>query len=216
MRDSKFSSLNLSGNNLKNIPFIQYFGNLRILNLSKNKLKKLVFGFLRNDETFDSLDHIDLSDNKIEDLNPLFFKKIYNISSLDLSFNCIKELSEEMLTLKRLNWLDLTGNLITNLPVFMLDMDLSELRIEWAFYTELKPYSNRNQITIQKGGDENVRKTAPIHLKVLKSVMKKFATLPDGPREFVDFFDYARYAKFSVKGDKNYHVFEFLINAVEK
>lgn len=216
MRDSKYSSLNLSANNLKNIPFIQYFGNLRILNLSKNKLKKLVFGFLRNDEIFSSLDHIDLSENVIEDLNPLFFKKISNVSSLDLSFNCIMEVPEELLILKRLNWLDLTGNLITHLPVFLMHANLSELRIEWAFYTELEPYNNRNQMTIQKGGDENIRKTAPIHLKVLNSVMNKFCTVPSEAKEFVDFFDYARYAKFRVKGDKIFHVFEFLINAVEQ
>lgn len=210
--------MNLSSNNLIAIPYIQFFSNLKILNLSKNRLQNVNFAFLRNDENFDNLTQLDLSYNKIKDLDLRFYQKIYNVTSLDLSFNDLTHITQDILILKRVKWLDLTGNFIETFPTFFAHSNISEIRFDWAFYTKIRSFKKESDMNLKSKDNEinehedDVVGTRSLHMQIFSSVVKNY----EKKKLYIDFFDYAKYAKFIAKDENLNTIFELIEKAIQR
>ncbi|KAK0080463.1 hypothetical protein PV325_013913 [Microctonus aethiopoides] len=108
--------LTLSSNSLTNVTddLLSDLPNLRILNLQENNLNKLPINFLN----IPSLEAIELSNNKLEVIEPWVFDKLEQLKLLNLWSNKITEIkpqSFDKLTL--LQSIDLQNNKLTKLPV---------------------------------------------------------------------------------------------------
>jgi hypothetical protein len=74
---------------------------------------------------------LDLSHNKIEDIDEAFFENARSLRWLDLKYNRLLSLSSAFQKLSSLSHLSLFANRITCLPVFLLDMNIDRLEFEW-------------------------------------------------------------------------------------
>ncbi len=102
----KITSLEF-GVNIKNIEGIQYFSNLKSLDLSFNKIEEITLL-----QGLKQLEKINLENNKIEDISAL--KELTNLKELNLRDNLITDLNP-LKGLTKLESLSLQGNLISDI-----------------------------------------------------------------------------------------------------
>lgn len=93
-----------------------------------------------------SLKILDLSHNNLEFLPKCFFKNFNKLKELDISYNKLRKFNvrfEEMSALRNLN---IVGNYIFQLPVFVKNIHLLDFKFEWNYYTtfyrEINPFCN--------------------------------------------------------------------------
>lgn len=117
MADS-LKSLNLAGNRLQDVPYmaVRFLKSLEIVDLSRNNINRLYNTFPFK---FDQLKELYLHNNKIQDIQPIFFYWVSNsLDVLDLSGNRINNVTDETFGyLPQLGSLDLSHNEIRNLHV---------------------------------------------------------------------------------------------------
>ena len=82
------------------------------------------------------LRHLDLSHNKIEDIEEAFFDNCRALRSLDLKYNRLQSISTGFLKLASLAHLSLFGNRITSIPFFLLDTGIERFEFEWDIMVE--------------------------------------------------------------------------------
>ncbi|CRG95828.1 leucine-rich repeat protein [Plasmodium gallinaceum] len=97
--------LNLEGNNINTIKYLECFEKLKILNLSNNKISKICSNSFPN-----SLENLDISNNLIRSLSS--FSTLKNVKKLDLRVNRIDNIDEfkYLKSLDNLKTLYLNGN----------------------------------------------------------------------------------------------------------
>ena len=100
------------------------------MNLSHNSISRVGDCFGR-ESCLTNLRHLDLSHNKIEDIDEAFFENARSLRWLDLKYNRLLSLSSAFQKLSSLSHLSLFANRITCLPVFLLDMNIDRLEFEW-------------------------------------------------------------------------------------
>lgn len=182
-----------------------------------------MFGFLRNDENFDNLEELNLSHNRIEILPRKFFQKVYNVIKFDISFNNLEEVADEFLNLKRLTTLDITGNLITEIPLFINKTKISEIKFDWANYTELKsgPLRTVSHQTFSRVSTiHNANTTKKLNMAVIKRLFskikprKKKSKKPE--KTSINFQDYSKFCKFLMEGEETKVLFRTLEKALQR
>lgn len=127
----KLVKLDLSDNLISKLPEeIQRLPNLKVLNLSKNKLGALknltwnwIGGNLRN-----NLQVLNLSDNKISVL-PNQIGRLKNLTHLILKDNLLVALPHSLAKLKKLQDLDLENNKLESLPKRILSLHLKHINL---------------------------------------------------------------------------------------
>lgn len=112
---SSLVSLNLSGNQISNLPDMPLvsFGKLRILKLAGNKLEDVKVFTNQNitSNPNNILNVLDLSNNRIQHLPAGSFSRVPNLQDLNLSGNQLKDLGEMLFsTLRSLTNLNLNSN----------------------------------------------------------------------------------------------------------
>ena len=75
---------------------------------------------------------LNLAFNLIEQIEGSVFLNLISLETLDLRYNRINILPIEIMSAKKLKHLFLTGNLMTELPCFLKDIELEELQHEWV------------------------------------------------------------------------------------
>lgn len=109
----KLYILNASGNQLTTIPaYLAGIDLLRKLNLSHNKITEVEDGALYD---LENLEELDLSHNQLTEL-PQAISQMYNLKRLILSYNKIKELPAWITQLTKLEELFLDNNELSELP----------------------------------------------------------------------------------------------------
>ncbi len=134
-RLAKLEHLYLQNNRIESMRGVEYFKNLRTLNLSQNRIKKI--------EGLDSLSkliEINLSDNNIEVIENLNHLKL--LKTLDLKKNKIKKI-EGLNGLKNLEKLDLSHNYIENIEGLDNLVSLKRLNLS---YNKIKEISGLNNL----------------------------------------------------------------------
>ncbi|WP_372368636.1 leucine-rich repeat domain-containing protein [Candidatus Uabimicrobium sp. HlEnr_7] len=107
---SSLISLNLSGNNIKQMPeTIKELRNLEELDVSLNKLA--AFPLYKNLP----LKHLNISHNYLKKF-PNTLLRYFRLESLDISNNQIRSIPSQILELKNLRQLNLSNNKLTTLP----------------------------------------------------------------------------------------------------
>lgn len=96
--------LNLSKNKLRDLPDKFVFRDLRILDLSKNKFKQFPTVICKNT----ALRNLFLGKNDIPEIPPCI-GKLQDLIVLDIWFNPVNDLPEELIQLRNLRSLDLSG-----------------------------------------------------------------------------------------------------------
>ncbi|XP_062595862.1 toll-like receptor 4 [Saccostrea cucullata] len=116
---TKLKILNLSKNNCKYISdyFFDFWNSIETLQLSKNKLGNSLARDIdgRIFKKLTNLTHLDLSNNEVESLSENVFQSLSAISKLDLSFNLIDNLLFKFGHMKSLKVLNLTNNRLASL-----------------------------------------------------------------------------------------------------
>nr|XP_022308408.1 toll-like receptor 2 [Crassostrea virginica] len=115
----KLQYLDLSGNFCKfiNKKFFQHFPSLRFLNLSNNALSQ-TFRSDDQGELFMNLRHLsnlDLSWNRIAHLSEQMLRNNINLQILNLSFNAMSKFNVEIVHMTKLSILDLSNNQLVQL-----------------------------------------------------------------------------------------------------
>ena len=112
LNDIIFQNCRLDNKNLNLLGNIFEF-DLIHLNLSDNKISELnVF----NNKIYNNLTELDLSNNNILDISPLFNSKMINLKKLNLSYNIINELKDiEKNNFEFIEYLDLSHNKIVDI-----------------------------------------------------------------------------------------------------
>lgn len=115
----------LTGKELKNISEVTRYKNLEILNLAEMEIEEIFFI-----KELEKLKELNISYTNITDISPL--KKCSNLYSLDISYNnenmTEKKIMEILCSMKQLQKLDLTGDMIAGEYEDMLGK-LTELTI---------------------------------------------------------------------------------------
>lgn len=149
---TKLNNLNINNNKIKSLPYeISNNEDLKTLNANNNELttvegikfKKLIHIDLSYNKFDGEIGHpylalpksivkINLSHNKIESLSLSFgFEMLIKLNELDLSFNNIEEIPDEISYLKNLQVLKLNNNKIKTLPPNLFkNTRLSRLSLE--------------------------------------------------------------------------------------
>ena len=202
---SKIVSINLSYNNIKEIPeglfegktnleVVEFNGNDRISTIPKdlfkdtNKIKEIYMSYLGVNKvekgTFnnlENLDIIDLQNNKISEIEENAFDGLSNLTQLGLDGNKLSELPDDLLKdLDSLTFLGLSENEFTKIPK----------TIEQVTNVELL-YLNWNHLT----SVANIDFSKLSKLKLLNFAWNEITSLPDKMLakntnlESVDFYD---------------------------
>lgn len=138
--------LDLGDNNIWTLPprLLCHLGNLKLLNLSKNKLQDVtVLSFSQAEHICaPGLRYLDLSYNHLVSVPAFAFAALKNLQSLNLSLNGISKLEDKALFgMYSLEVLDLSGNLLTALPpeLFQENKRLTKLYIRNNSVSVLAP-----------------------------------------------------------------------------
>lgn len=128
--------ISLSRIELKEMPKIRSFEQLKNIQLGANEIKKI----RKSDwPKSDSLKTIVLSSNQLKYIG---FKKNHSITLLDLSENKLKRIPRSIRKLKQLKFLDLSKNEIKRIPCFIKNMDsLQEIKLN---YNQVQSLSKRD------------------------------------------------------------------------
>lgn len=79
-----------------------------------------------------NLKNLNLAFNQIDQIEGAVFFNLVSLESLDVRFNKLIILPKEITAARNLKHLFLTGNLLTELPCFLKDMNLKEVQHEWV------------------------------------------------------------------------------------
>ena len=79
---------------------------------------------------------LDLSNNKISEIDPFFFNSEMSLTHLNLAKNHITTIPERINLLKYLKMLDISSNRIKKVPLEVFE-NLKILRIEWPIYQQM-------------------------------------------------------------------------------
>lgn len=135
-----FKTIELSDMKLKNIPLeVNLFKDAmvvsdyaKMMDLSKNKIC-FVPSEIGKDHCLRTLDTLNLSENRIANLSPLFFENLNSLVTLNLDFNLLEEIPVNILHLNRLANLSIVGNRIKSLRKWILKLT-AEFKFEWQLY----------------------------------------------------------------------------------
>ena len=130
------SSVMLSHRKLRSFPTISNPQLLVRLNLEHNKLSDEFIKGLPSHLTFPNLKEVNFSFNKIRRLKKNFFDLFCNSEIVDLSFNKLDQVDLGFIKFKKLKVFRITGNSIQNLPLFLKYLNLQLLCIEWPTYAK--------------------------------------------------------------------------------
>ena len=87
---------------------------------------------MRSIENCERLISLDVSYNRIEDIEEGVFSRMPSVEHLDLKFNRLSRLPSDIESMKRLKYLSLFGNTMEALPTVLFRMESIELfEFEW-------------------------------------------------------------------------------------
>jgi Leucine-rich repeat (LRR) protein len=121
---TNLTNLSLRFCNIKDIPQLQDLVNLQVLDLKWNKIKDI--SALKE---LNILQELNLQDNQVTDISPLLSLK--KLQKINLSGNKIEKLPKEIAFLPNLVQLDLTNNIIINVPEKFIIEGLKAIREFW-------------------------------------------------------------------------------------
>jgi energy-coupling factor transporter ATP-binding protein EcfA2 len=128
--------LNISNNGIEEIIGINALTKLQELNLSGNNISKIQFWSFYDSTRLKRLEILDLSNNKISRISNL--KTLTGIRILNLSNNHIEDISPIPYLFKRINYLFVKDNCISDIP------NIDEyLKIKYLCYLSIDAYSPR-------------------------------------------------------------------------
>ncbi len=116
--------LDLIENKFDNFPIIST--NIKVLKLQNNAIQGIDLNSI-HEVRFQNLEVLELMNNKIEYIDS--FKYFPNLRKLDLNYNHLYELPEDIDTLQQLTELYLWGNNLTNLPKTFTKLNLQKLHL---------------------------------------------------------------------------------------
>jgi Leucine-rich repeat (LRR) protein len=125
--------LDLSRNQLTEVPDLLHFKYLEVLKLSHNQLKEVSdFACFR----FDTLDTLDLSHNQLKEVSDFAFVNLPCLQALNLAYNQLEEIPN--LVLSELEKLYLEGNQLKNVS----NLALPDLTVLWLAHNQLNEIPN--------------------------------------------------------------------------